>query len=173
MQALKPPYCECLTPLTTRCSTRGSGGFLFLGCTRAALSAEIRAPRASKPNAYLPPCTRRRSTAKKRQNTPFKACFRKKSRYNVRTQPMRMDGRAVECNGLENRRRFTSSVSSNLTPSAIQAPSVLFCAQNHHSSSHLQFQPKRTRKRRARRSQLKFSWPELQPCFKIVLFVWS
>lgn len=32
---------------------------------------------------------------------------------------MRMDGRAVECNGLENRRGFASSVSSNLTPSAI------------------------------------------------------
>ena len=29
-----------------------------------------------------------------------------------------MDGRAVECNGLENRRGFTPSVSSNLTPSA-------------------------------------------------------
>ena len=129
MQALKPPYCECLTPLTTRCSTRGSGGFLFLGCTRAALSAEIRAPRASKPNAYLPPCTRRRSTAKKRQNTPFKACFRKKSRYNVRTQPMRMDGRAVECNGLENRRGFASSVSSNLTPSARLRPFFGPCSE--------------------------------------------
>ena len=33
---------------------------------------------------------------------------------------MRMDGRAVECNGLENRRGFASSVSSNLTPSAIK-----------------------------------------------------
>ena len=32
---------------------------------------------------------------------------------------MRMDGRAVECNGLENRQGLTSSVSSNLTPSAI------------------------------------------------------
>ena len=31
---------------------------------------------------------------------------------------LRMDGRAVECNGLENRRGFTPSVSSNLTPSA-------------------------------------------------------
>lgn len=32
---------------------------------------------------------------------------------------LRRDGRAVECNGLENRRGFTPSVSSNLTPSAI------------------------------------------------------
>lgn len=30
-----------------------------------------------------------------------------------------MGGRAVECSGLENRRLFTGSVSSNLTPSAI------------------------------------------------------
>ena len=39
-------------------------------------------------------------------------------------QLMRMDGRAVECNGLENRRGFTSSVSSNLTPSAIVSSSL-------------------------------------------------
>ena len=51
---------------------------------------------------------------------------------------MRMDGRAVECNGLENRRGFASSVSSNLTPSAIVSSSLwqhdVFFVHHGHSS---------------------------------------
>ena len=54
---------------------------------------------------------------------------------------MRMDGRAVECNGLENRRGLTSSVSSNLTPSAIRDEKIkrlrpfIFCLLTRYNQS--------------------------------------